>query len=286
MRKKLGVDLRGNLPVMEPKESYFFHDRDMEYFGITVGADPMLVEVEAVALLQNCGKGLLLTDAQQKQLQGEEVHNDMGEKGPVSAEEGQAVAVSEPAEEGQEVSETVPTEAEVFAPVVDADLTGLHEEILVENIVVETDAAEEDQEVLKAVLPITKELPKLLLPTPQAGVARVEEKTVRCKAKGKENAEAGKNGPSDSMRKSLRLANKPKTNLTMEEQATQLLMKKCGVLEPDQVAEEKHHGKFRAQFVDPLQIDTVGGMREMFGLNSEGVDGPDLLGSVALDAED
>ena len=88
------------------------------------------------------------------------------------------------------------------------------------------------------------------------------------------------------MRKSLRLANKPKTNLTMEEQATQLLMKKCGVLEPDQVAEEKHHGKFRAQFVDPLQIDTVGGMREMFGLNSEGVDGPDLLGSVALDAED
>jgi len=78
------------------------------------------------------------------------------------------------------------------------------------------------------------------------------------------------------MRKSLRLANKAKTNLTMEEQATQLLMKKCGVLEPDQVAEEKHHGKFRAQFVDPLQIDTVGGMREMFGLNSEGVDGPDL----------
>ena len=69
----------------------------------------------------------------------------------------------------------------------------------------------------------------------------------------------------------------------MAEQATQLLMKKCGVLEPNKKADEKDHANFRTQFVVPMKPAVVGGMRDTFGLD-EGGSHP--LSAVVIDAED
>jgi len=84
-------------------------------------------------------------------------------------------------------------------------------------------------------------------------------------------------------RKSTRIANRPKTRLTVEEQATQLLMKKCGLLEADVVPVEKAKGMFCEKFVDHMEPGFVTGLRDMFGISRE--DGSNPLQALAVEAE-
>lgn len=84
-------------------------------------------------------------------------------------------------------------------------------------------------------------------------------------------------------RKSTRIANRPKTGLTMEEQATQLLMKKCGLLEADAVPVEKAKEVFCEKFVDHMESGFVTGLRDMFGISGD--DGSNPLQALAVEAE-
>ena len=86
-----------------------------------------------------------------------------------------------------------------------------------------------------------------------------------------------------SERRSLRLANKPRSNLSVEEQATALLIKKCGLAENITTPTAADQNKLHTQFVGPLEANVVGGMRDMFGLSEEGA--PDKLGALLIDAE-
>ena len=100
---------------------------------------------------------------------------------------------------------------------------------------------------------------------------------------GKENAPANINSATNSKRRSERLANKPKTGLTIEEQATQLLIKKSGVLDMEMESTQTAKEKFITQFTAPLMNPTVGGFRDCFGLPEAG--DSDALNAVAIDAE-
>lgn len=86
-----------------------------------------------------------------------------------------------------------------------------------------------------------------------------------------------------SERRSSRLANKPRSNLSVEEQATALLIKKCGLAENITTPTVANQNKLHTQFVGPLEANVVGGLRDMFGLSEEGA--PDKLGALLIDAE-
>ena len=77
------------------------------------------------------------------------------------------------------------------------------------------------------IVPLTKHLQCAILSSPAAVKTTI-------KSKGKEYLGSSSKGMTDSKRRSVRLANKPKCNLSMEAQATQLLMKKSGLLEAQQ----------------------------------------------------
>lgn len=81
-------------------------------------------------------------------------------------------------------------------------------------------------------------------------------------------------GQQESVRHSARIASKPKSNLTMEEQATALLIKKSGVLVSGIAPDHAAHAEFREQFTEPLKETAVGGFRELFGIPdvADGVD--------------
>ena len=87
----------------------------------------------------------------------------------------------------------------------------------------------------------------------------------------------------ETKRRSTRLASRPKSDLTIEQQATALLMKKCGTFgeegEPNQATRED----FTAQFVAPLEKDAVSHYRDVFGL-PEG-EGADKFAAIAINAE-
>lgn len=83
--------------------------------------------------------------------------------------------------------------------------------------------------------------------------------------------------------KNERLANKPKTVLSMQEQATQLLMNKCGILDDKKKPGEADRLNFSVQFTEPLIDKTVEGFRETFGLN-ELQGGP--FAALACEADD
>lgn len=105
-------------------------------------------------------------------------------------------------------------------------------------------------------------------------------KTVLGKTRTKKaNTEAN----SEPQRKSTRIANKPKTNLSMEAQATQLLMKKSGMWDEDPVPSHAAQEKFTHQFVSPLKNVAVKGFCENFGIG--GADGADPLSAIAIEAE-
>lgn len=87
------------------------------------------------------------------------------------------------------------------------------------------------------------------------------------------------NSRTPSSRKSARIASKGKNDMTMEEQATALLMKKCGLLQENKLPDSPTRTKFSTQFTEPIEQETVGNLREAFGL-------ADDLGTIALHAED
>ena len=61
-----------------------------------------------------------------------------------------------------------------------------------------------------------------------------------------------------SERRSSRLANKPRSNLSVEEQATALLIKKCGLAETITTPTAADQNKLHTQFVGPLEANVVG----------------------------
>jgi len=69
----------------------------------------------------------------------------------------------------------------------------------------------------------------------------------------------------------------------MEQQATALLMKKCGTLNEDGVPDQTTMAQFTTQFVAPLVDDTVSNYREVFGLPEEG--GVNTFAALAINAE-
>ena len=83
--------------------------------------------------------------------------------------------------------------------------------------------------------------------------------------------------------KSERIASRPKSNLTMQEQATRLLMKKCGIVDTNKNLEQGQQEKFRQQFVEPMKEMTVQGLRETFWLNGNEAD---PLDAIALEEDE
>lgn len=122
-----------------------------------------------------------------------------------------------------------------------------------------------------------KKLTDSLLPQPELTVAKG--KAVR----NTDNNLQHSKKETPASRKSARIASKKKPDLTMEEQATALLMRKCGLLDENKIPNSETHNKFRAHFIEPLEQQTVGNVRETFGI-SEG-NGADVLGVIAINAE-
>lgn len=87
----------------------------------------------------------------------------------------------------------------------------------------------------------------------------------------------------DSKRRSTRIASKPKSDLTMEQQATALLMRKCGVLAEGATPDKATEAAFQTRFVEPMVTDTISSYRETFGLPEEG--GVDALAALVINAE-
>jgi hypothetical protein len=95
---------------------------------------------------------------------------------------------------------------------------------------------------------------------------------------------SGKGGTSlQASRRSTRLANRPASDLTMEEQATALLIKRSSFLDCKQMASPNCAEVFCSKFADPMPDDTVGGYREFFGIDN--VSGTDSLSAVAVHAD-
>lgn len=85
-----------------------------------------------------------------------------------------------------------------------------------------------------------------------------------------------------SERRSSRLANKPSSGLSVEEQATALLIKKCGITVSSKSPSVAEQNKFHTTFVGPMEDSVVGGMREAFGLPEGGAE--DSLSPLLIDA--
>lgn len=83
-------------------------------------------------------------------------------------------------------------------------------------------------------------------------------------------------------RRRTRLASKPKSALNMEQQATTLLMKKCGLLQEKEALNQAKEEEFRAKFVQPMEDNMVTNYRDTFGLQV--VEGTDCLGAMAIHA--
>ena len=81
----------------------------------------------------------------------------------------------------------------------------------------------------------------------------------------------------------MRLASKPTSGLTVEEQATAFLLKKCGVSVAASIPTTAEQNQFHQTFLGPLQHEVLGDMREAFGL-PEG-EAADSLGPLLIDAE-
>ena len=99
----------------------------------------------------------------------------------------------------------------------------------------------------------------------------------------KRNTAAEMSGLKNSKRRSTRLANRPKSDLTMEQQATALLMKKCGTLNEDGVPDQTTMAQFTTQFVAPLVDDTVQTTGKCLGCRRK--EGSNTFAALAINAE-
>lgn len=120
----------------------------------------------------------------------------------------------------------------------------------------------------------TKKVTNAVLGSP---VAQSVKKT--SKSKGEINVDAVLETP----RRSNRLANKPKSDLNMEQQATILLMKKCGTYDEDDLVAPEKGEQLGQKFVEPLDEELVENLRETFGLPKVGEAG--CLAAIAVNAE-
>ena len=84
-------------------------------------------------------------------------------------------------------------------------------------------------------------------------------------------------------RKSTRLANRPATTMTIEEQATALLMKKTAFLANAQPSGTWGATEIGNKFVEPLPDEEVTEYRDIFGLSMG--EGTDALCAVAVTAD-
>ncbi|WVZ95314.1 hypothetical protein U9M48_041096 [Paspalum notatum var. saurae] len=120
------------------------------------------------------------------------------------------------------------------------------------------------QSVGVAVTPAVPSLDSMLSPVPAAVLPTPPAKPSKCSRVSNKNAKP--------TRSSARLASKPKTNLTMEEQATALLMKRSGIISEQAIPDEQDHSSFRALFVNHLNGETVDSYRDLFSLGEDGSD--------------
>jgi len=125
------------------------------------------------------------------------------------------------------------------------------------------------------VMPVKK--PVLQTPTLKKKAASARKTAKGSSDKGKKSASEMK-----AERRSVRIANRPNSNLTVEEQATALLIKKSGISGGGAPCAADLN-KFHTQFVDPLEGNIVGEMRETFGLPEGGA--ADSLRPLLIDAE-
>ena len=122
----------------------------------------------------------------------------------------------------------------------------------------------------KVPLPIcTRKVQQSILATPCTAGSRPDARPVKDHLQAKKGSE--------------KLLNKPKAGLTLEQQATLLLMKNSGVGGGPVQSDSEIVAQFPEQFVDPLKDGAIGGYRDMFGLKSDG--SADALSALALHAE-
>lgn len=125
-------------------------------------------------------------------------------------------------------------------------------------------AVQGDRDVLASLL---SPVPSAVLPTPLPPVNKTKRASTVKKM---------------ATRSSARIASKPKSNLTMEEQATALLMKRSGTIPDHAEPNEQDHARFRAQFVDHLNVEAAAGYQSLFSLGEEDSIDSDPLAPLAV----
>jgi hypothetical protein len=115
-----------------------------------------------------------------------------------------------------------------------------------------------------------------------APLLTIPAKRVTCKAASKKR-DASTDGTMPKSRKSTRLANRSTRDMTMEEQATALLMKKCNFLEKKQQPDDQAKIMFCSLFANPMPRKEVTQYRTMFNLEEAG--GTNILSAVAVHSE-
>jgi hypothetical protein len=121
-----------------------------------------------------------------------------------------------------------------------------------------------DKDVLASLL---SPVPSAVLPTPLPPVNKTKRASTAKKM---------------ATRSSARIAGNPKSNLTMEEQATALLMKRSGTIPDHAEPNEQDHARFRAQFVDHLNVEAAAGYQSLFSLGEEDSIDSDPLAPLAV----
>ncbi|CAN6237630.1 unnamed protein product [Urochloa humidicola] len=109
-----------------------------------------------------------------------------------------------------------------------------------------------------------------------------------CNPAARQKLTHAKKNVSSELPKSDRKGNKPAakgtTTLPIEEQATALLLKACGVMCDNGKPTDTAVQQFGLKFANPLQADLMGDVRNQLGLSAEG--GVDTFGALVGDAEE
>lgn len=125
-------------------------------------------------------------------------------------------------------------------------------------------------------------LPSFLMPTtkpvlqsPSSVVGHVSHSK---DAKGKTKKKIHQQSLSDKKK------SKPAIASSVEDQATMLLMKGCGLLEDSSIPGETMKAKFHKQFVDPMGPVVEDNLRVTFGIQKDG--GADSFSALAINVDD
>ncbi|RLN33559.1 hypothetical protein C2845_PM03G14920 [Panicum miliaceum] len=135
-------------------------------------------------------------------------------------------------------------------------------------------------QVSKGVARFAVSIKKPVLQTPSL---KTESASARKAAQRPSAVEKMTSSEQKAERRSKRLANKPPSNLSIEEQATAFLIRRCGISGPSKMPSAAEQSRFRTQFVEHMEGEVVHGMRDVFGLPEDGV--ADSLSPLLIDAE-